>query len=75
MITLSSINIFNGVLIVAKCIVNDFAKKELQEAFNVLIVAKCIVNKVEEIQDDMKLGVLIVAKCIVNIFFIEVLKL
>ena len=55
------------VLIVAKCIVNNYSKVENITESNVLIVAKCIVNG---FSGDLQLTgqlVLIVAKCIVNL--------
>ena len=57
----------NEVLIVAKCIVNEY-KKELDKAYmEVLIVAKCIVNLACLSEMILFILVLIVAKCIVNI--------
>ena len=54
------------VLIVAKCIVNNYQKVENITESNVLIVAKCIVNHDFMIVQGLRTAVLIVAKCIVN---------
>ena len=55
-----------GVLIVAKCIVNEKEKWDILGRLGVLIVAKCIVNQDVIDLNVAGLDVLIVAKCIVN---------
>ena len=54
------------VLIVAKCIVNEYFDVESINPIVVLIVAKCIVNNLEDLDEFYSRMVLIVAKCIVN---------